>query len=57
MRVRRREAQPDELPFWWSSPGRFYTSAQASVQRNGDTWVGEFGGPEHQFTAWAGCSA
>ena len=52
IRVRRREAQPDELPSWWSSPGRFYTSAQASVQRNGDTWVGEFGGAEHQFTAW-----
>ena len=53
-RVRRRDAQWLEMPVWWPSPRSFYASAQTSVQRCGDAWVGEFGGAEHQFTftAW-----
>ena len=49
-RVRRRDAQWVEMPVLWPSPKRFYASAQTGVQRNGDTWVGELGGAEHQFS-------
>ena len=50
--VRRRDAQWDEMPVLWPSPKRFDASVVSRVQRNGDTWVGELSGAEHQFIAW-----
>ena len=51
-RVRRRNAQWVEMPVLWPSPKRFYATVVSRVQRNGDTWVAELGGAQHQFTAW-----
>ena len=38
----RREVQWVEMPALWPSPKRFHASAQTSVQRSNDAWVGVF---------------